>query len=714
MQIGKYLVASILAAFVLTGHAKECRKTGETCVDSTPSKKIGDVIIPVETVGGCWDYEETYECVDANVLDYCSPLVTIGCGVLSSNCSATAFNGSCLSFQNKYTCGVQMGAAQGVVTLDNTYTLLKEDKDTTACKSNEDNQSCQLAQEVCKDGPGYKVILADGKTRDATPAEIAAGTSVDGVVESRECWQWDRRYACISENHQNFCSPLKAAGCAETGATCKGSGWDGSCLEYERTYLCADKAEPLPTQVVHLDTSYTVTKDTKQSTCKDLESNPNCFAMGDTCVEGPATRVVRPDGTSRTATATEIALAKSADGALVTKACWRLETQYSCAQPGVNDANSCGDLEKRQNGGECTFQSQHCVDKLPSGECSISQKTYSCKSEPDKTQEITDCGTQQFCMDGGCIDSSYPPDGDIGLAIAGREMEREAGSLDIFRGEPGWCSNKAWGAGQCCKAKGGGEKGNSASIMSSAAMGAVTYAGEKVVQMGSEYLWTSLFDTFAQYTTQVMTDAAYIAAENTLFNAATASTNFSVGMYGFSWSTSSTLMGQGLGGANVALMEGQSVMGGYLYFNPYMLVAAVVIQVVMNYLECETSEQDLSMKRGQNLCHLVGSWCESKSMGSCATKKEGWCCFPSRLGRIINEQGRPQIGKTWGTPQVPDCSGFTQEELKMLRFDEMDLSEFIADIVPNAKGSTYATDRITSRLSSEPKSYYEMIKPGAL
>nr|WP_285948964.1 hypothetical protein [Campylobacter jejuni] len=48
---------------------------------------------------------------------------------------------------------------------------------------------------------------------------------------------------------------------------------------------------------------------------------------------------------------------------------------------------------------------------------------------------------------------------------------------------------------------------------------------------------------------------------------------------------------------------------------------------------------------------------------------------------MFNEQGCPQLGKGWGSEEGPQCKGFTPEEFQKLDFSEIDLSEFIADIV---------------------------------
>ena len=88
------------------------------------------------------------------------------------------------------------------------------------------------------------------------------------------------------------------------------------------------------------------------------------------------------------------------------------------------------------------------------------------------------------------------------------------------------------------------------------------------------------------------------------------------------------------------------------------------------------------------LCRSIGTYCSSciRILGRCVAcieRTTGKCCFNSRLSRIVNEQGRGQIGKGWGIAESPNCSGFTIAELQSLDFSAMDLSEFYASIVPN-------------------------------
>jgi conjugal transfer mating pair stabilization protein TraN len=73
------------------------------------------------------------------------------------------------------------------------------------------------------------------------------------------------------------------------------------------------------------------------------------------------------------------------------------------------------------------------------------------------------------------------------------------------------------------------------------------------------------------------------------------------------------------------------------------------------------------------------------------------------LARIVNEQGRVQIGKGWGGAQSPDCSGFTVAQLQTLDFAAMDLSEFYASLVPTLPNVGALQGNSASRI---PTCYY--------
>ena len=102
---------------------------------------------------------------------------------------------------------------------------------------------------------------------------------------------------------------------------------------------------------------------------------------------------------------------------------------------------------------------------------------------------------------------------------------------------------------------------------------------------------------------------------------------------------------------------------------------------------CDGTEEQVWQMRQKALCHYIGDYCSRKlPLIGCVQKKQTRCCFNSKLGRILQEQGRPTLqafGPTgdWGDPKSPNCRGFTAEEFQMLDFDNIDLSEWYGDIV---------------------------------
>lgn len=100
---------------------------------------------------------------------------------------------------------------------------------------------------------------------------------------------------------------------------------------------------------------------------------------------------------------------------------------------------------------------------------------------------------------------------------------------------------------------------------------------------------------------------------------------------------------------------------------------------------CSSAEKQLDEKDDKGLCHKVGSYCSDKVLGICVTSKDAYCCFGSKLSRILQEQGRQQINKPWGKPKDETCKGFTIEEFQRLDLSKMDFSEVYAEFMDAAK-----------------------------
>lgn len=99
---------------------------------------------------------------------------------------------------------------------------------------------------------------------------------------------------------------------------------------------------------------------------------------------------------------------------------------------------------------------------------------------------------------------------------------------------------------------------------------------------------------------------------------------------------------------------------------------------------CSDSEKDLIEKRKRNLCVYVGKT-KNETLGVTTVVKHRYCCFGSMLHKVIQVEGRKQLGLSFGSAENPDCRGLTLEEMMRLDFEKMDFSEFYAEIIQRMK-----------------------------
>lgn len=107
--------------------------------------------------------------------------------------------------------------------------------------------------------------------------------------------------------------------------------------------------------------------------------------------------------------------------------------------------------------------------------------------------------------------------------------------------------------------------------------------------------------------------------------------------------------------------------------------------IALSLANCDGAEKELADLRGKRRCVMVGTYCAEKVLGVCIRKKTSFCCFGTKLSRLLQEQGRAQLGMSWGEAEHPNCRGLTPEELSRLDLSKMDLSELFADLQNNLK-----------------------------
>lgn len=376
--------------------------------------------------------------------------------------------------------------------------------------------------------------------------------------------------------------------------------------------------------------------------------------------------------------------------------CWHIEDAYDCVSP--NTVDDCQPLRDRgcgQIGSTCTSSN------ASTGACTNYQQTYQCQTTPAQTQQVTDCGAKEFCMDGKCFDTVHAPDPDIFKVATAMEAAREAGtymdpnSLEMFKGSSGSCAKGYFGLKNCCKTSGGGGAYSNAAVF-----GLAMSAGGQAVKYGSSYAYDALYVSDAP-DFMVKGMGALLGVDPVQVSSAVASFSPTLSLYGFT-ATTGTLA------AGVAPLG--SAGGITLGFDPTSFAISVGIMVIQELMSCEPQDQVLGIKRGQNLCHFAGSYCSNKMpiLGICLETTESYCCFNSKLARIINEQGRPQTGKSWGSGESPNCSGFTPDQFQSLEFNKMDLSEFYAEIMANMKTPdiSQASQKVQETVMNKLNYYY--------
>ena len=365
-----------------------------------------------------------------------------------------------------------------------------------------------------------------------------------------------------------------------------------------------------------------------------LSAGGRCaITTADTCVDGPATKAI--------------------EGRPVTRACWSYERTLTCTSGAPID--ECAALVSSG----CTPANSACKQmNVGSGLCEIAQDTYTCPVAAQTTTTAANCPANVYCLGTNCFNTSYTNDADFARSMSLMEAGREAGvyldtsKMQVFKGEGNRCRHRL--LKNCCSSDSAGAGMTNQSLFGT---------GSKLVY---DVLMNSQNREFLYQGMQALLLGGGFSGSFTTYGITVA------------------VNGTALPASSAILYSGENLV---IAFDPWSLVIAVVIYIIMSMSSCNEEEGKLAMKEGAGLCHTVGTWCSSciRIFGKCVSCIEhstGKCCFNSKLARIVNEQGRVQVGKGWGSGESPDCSGFTIAQLQSLDFAAMDLTEFYASIVP--------------------------------
>ena len=420
-----------------------------------------------------------------------------------------------------------------------------------------------------------------------------------------------------------------------------------------------------PFGVMHL--SYTrphhdiVTTDVWTTACPAGMTGARCAPSGTPiCIDGPGTREV--------------------GGVSIAKPCWAYQVPHACAD--ARDPDQCAPLAAAG----CTRQSSTCrVTDPVTRACVVFDEQHECPVAAETVSTATHCPNNVFCLGTSCFNIGYGNDADFARTMSMLEAARQAGvyldsdRLEVFQGEASRCRDKL--LKNCCYADGAGAGMTNQSVFGDGSR--LVYdilmnsENREFVTQGLSALLTSggFSGTFSAYGFTIAVNGAALPAGSSVLYA------------------SSATAGQGI----------------VIAFDPWSLVIAVVIYVILSMMSCNEEEARLALKEGAGLCHSVGSYCSQCSrhpLGCrfrCDEHTTSKCCFNSMLARIINQQGRAQVGKGWGEPRTPDCGGFTVAQLQSLNFAAMDFTEFYASLVPTIPNVATLQSDNASRI---PTCYY--------
>ena len=124
--------------------------------------------------------------------------------------------------------------------------------------------------------------------------------------------------------------------------------------------------------------------------------------------------------------------------------------------------------------------------------------------------------------------------------------------------------------------------------------------------------------------------------------------------------------------------------------------------------ECSETEKKLAAKRAARVTFLRGSpYCKEKTFfGLCTVRAEDHCVFRSRLGRMLQEQARGQLGVGRG-----NCRGLTVPEIERVDWSRIDLTEILGDI--RSRLQPMEADRMKAQMQTRIRTFHERIRAGA-
>lgn len=551
------------------------------------------------------------------------------------------------------------------------------------CEAQTENYNCRnvTTPEVCRNVSQPDVCRNEtvpGACRNETTCrnETVPGTcrtvTVKGACETitvpGQCTNVTVKGDCRYD-WSNNCEAFDdgAKGCTEQGTIC--TQYDGGdCIQRAVTYLCEDSLDSSGSNITLTETLKEVEADiVDDSLCGDLDSDGTCSHTATTCTDADNTKVI--------------------NGLAVYRDCWSWRKNYTCATDEYD--NFCTGLEGPQ---ACSAQSETCTSMGQDGECDTLVKTFRCDDPTDESEHIRLVSSSKDIvsdtMEGTCGDMESNPDcNKVGEVCVQPAETRTIDGVEIFKEcwryedsyqcvGPNWVDNcqeisdACTETGRTCLSRDSGGSCTAETIEFDCPDQTTIDTPEVLKCPTSLYCMDGECEELVEDPSPDFPEG--VTYLNILKGIQDELDPSNPDVFGAEPATCSRSI---LGVVNCCNEGGSGLL------NPIF--------------GCSSEEEALWQQVDDGKAYYVGSYCSAKALFVCTKKRKSYCVFDSKLGRIIQEQGREQLGIDWSTApedadedekaENPDCRGLTVPELQRIDFSQMDFSEVISDFMENVQ-----------------------------
>lgn len=369
-------------------------------------------------------------------------------------------------------------------------------------------------------------------------------------------------------------------------------------------------------------------------------------------------------------------------GADVPTQAWFLSGFYKHAQIACNVEND--DCQALRDQG-CKMYKRTCVDPTDFA-CPQVNYVYRCGGTGEVLGYDTSiiCDGNVRCMGSECKDTSHNANKDFAAIPQAMEIlnaiRSDQAGQRIFPGKERSCQS---GPIQCCNANSSGVSigeyilaaKEAASLYATLSTGIAETGAAMAANATVAYNTGMVATGLTNATTTMVTVGAETVATTTATTAAGVTTSTTIAIA----ETGAVVGSTGAGAASVAPMLG-ALCSCLAFVGVLIAIYVIATTLYKMVFACTAEDMATSVDLGFNLCHLVGQRSGGATLGMSLKKRNVYCCFSSILARLVHEQGRPQVNRSWGSPETPDCTGFTFGEFATLDFSVMDLSEYMQHI----------------------------------